>query len=110
VALLILRSALQIVRASGHILLEGAPAGCDAGAVRADLLAELPSVCDVHHVHAWSLTEEEQFITLHVRATPEADVNRLVPAISRRLAQRFGIAHATIQVDHDECEDEHHAS
>ena len=108
VALLILRSALQIVRASGHILLEGAPAGFDAAEVRADLMAALPAVCDVHHVHAWSLTEQEQFITLHVRATAQADVNRLVPAICRRLEQRFGIAHATIQVDHEECIDEHH--
>jgi cobalt-zinc-cadmium efflux system protein len=109
VALLILRSALQIVRSSAHILLEGTPAGFDVAAVRADLMAELPMVCDVHHVHAWSLTEEQQFITLHVRATPQADVNRLVPAICRRLEQRFGITHATVQVDHDECTDEHHA-
>jgi len=108
VALLILRSALQIVRSSGHILLEGAPAGFDVAAVRADLMAELPVLCDVHHVHAWSLTEEEQFITLHVRATPQADVNRLVPAICQRLEQRFGITHATVQVDHEHCDDEHH--
>jgi cobalt-zinc-cadmium efflux system protein len=108
VALLILRSALQIVRSSGHILLEGTPPGFDLAAVRADLMAELPVLCDVHHVHAWCITEEEQFITLHVRAVPQADVNRLVPAISRRLEQRFGITHATVQVDHEECDDEHH--
>ncbi|HTV50594.1 MAG TPA: cation diffusion facilitator family transporter [Steroidobacteraceae bacterium] len=108
VAVLILRSAVQIVRSSGHILLEGAPVGVDAAAVRDDLLGALPSVCDVHHVHAWSLTEEEQFITLHVRATADADVIRLVPAICQRLEQRFGITHATIQVDHDVCDDEHH--
>jgi len=108
VALLILRSAVRIVRSSGHILLEGTPPGLDVSQVRADLMRELPSVCDVHHVHAWSLTAEEQFITLHVRATAEAQVDRLVPAISLRLAQRFGIAHSTIQVDHAECHDEHH--
>jgi len=109
VAVLILRSALTIVRASGHILLEGTPAGLDATSVREDLMAALPDVCDVHHVHAWSLTQEQSFITLHVRAAPEADLDALVPAISRRLEYRFGIAHSTIQVDHAECEDEHHA-
>lgn len=109
VAALISRSALQIVRSSGHILLEGTPVGLDAAVVREDLLAALPAVCDVHHVHAWSLTQEEQFITLHVRTVPGADLDTLVPAISRRLEHRFGIAHSTIQVDHTECADEHHA-
>jgi cobalt-zinc-cadmium efflux system protein len=109
VAALILRSALHVVRASAHILLEGTPAGLDAGSVRDDLMASLPAVRDVHHIHAWSLTQEQSFITLHVRATPGADLDSLVPAICRRLEIRFGIAHATIQVDHAECEDEHHA-
>jgi cobalt-zinc-cadmium efflux system protein len=108
VAALISRSALQIVRSSGHILLEGTPAGLDAALVREDLLASLPAVCDVHHVHAWSLTQEEQFITLHVRTVAGADLDTLVPAISRRLEHRFGITHSTIQVDHTECVDEQH--
>jgi len=109
VSALIVRSAVQIVRASGHILLEGTPAGLDVAQVREDLLAALPSVCDVHHVHCWSLTQEEQFITLHVRTNPGADLDALVPAINRRLEARFGITHTTIQVDHTECADEHHA-
>ena len=108
-AVLIIRSALHIVKASGHILLEGTPAHIDVAIVRADLMAQLPAVSDVHHVHAWSLTQEEQFITLHVRCAPGADVDRIVPAISTRLEQRFGITHSTIQVDHSECTDEHHA-
>ncbi|HTW37763.1 MAG TPA: cation diffusion facilitator family transporter [Steroidobacteraceae bacterium] len=109
VAALISRSALQIVGSSGHILLEGTPVGLDAALVREDLLAALPAVCDVHHVHAWSLTQEEQFITLHVRTVPGADLDTVVPAINRRLEHRFGITHSTIQVDHTECVDEHHA-
>jgi cobalt-zinc-cadmium efflux system protein len=110
VAALIARSALHIVRSSGHILLEGTPAGLDVALVREDLLASLPAVCDVHHVHAWSLTQEEQFITLHVRTVTGADLDSLVPAINRRLERRFGITHATIQVDHTECVDEHHVA
>jgi cobalt-zinc-cadmium efflux system protein len=109
VAVLILRSALQIVRASGHILLEGTPAGLDVAQVREDLLGNLPALCDVHHVHCWSLTQEEQFITLHVRTFAGADLDTVVPAINRRLQDRFGITHSTIQVDHSECVDEHHA-
>ncbi len=109
VGVLILRSAWQIVRSSAHILLEGTPVGFNVDTVRADLLASLPSVGDVHHVHAWSLTQQETFITLHVRCAPGADLDAVVPAVNRHLEQRFGITHSTIQVDHSACEDEHHA-
>jgi cobalt-zinc-cadmium efflux system protein len=78
VALLILKSAWEIVRSSGHILLEGAPAGLDLDALRADLIATVPAVEEVHHIHAWSLTQEQSLVTLHV------------------------------QVDHADCVDEHH--
>ena len=109
IAAIIARSALEIVRSSGHILLEGTPVGLDEASVRADLTSALPGVVDVHHVHAWSLTEEQPFITLHVRVTGETDLDSLVPAISHRLEDRFGIRHSTIQVDHAECADEQHA-
>jgi cobalt-zinc-cadmium efflux system protein len=45
VALLILRSAAMVVRESAHILLEGTPAGFDAEAVAADLVATRAGAC-----------------------------------------------------------------
>ena len=108
VAVLILRSAYQIVKSSAHILVEGVPPGLDLNAVRADLSTALPEVADVHHVHAWCLTAEQPLVTLHVRCKPGADPTAIVPAINRRLKERFGIAHSTVQVDPPDCEDENH--
>jgi cobalt-zinc-cadmium efflux system protein len=108
VAVLILKSAAQIVKPSAHILLEGTPPNLDLSALRADLATALPAVAEVHHIHAWSLTEEQPLVTLHVRCMPGADPRAIVPAINRRLKDRFGISHSTIQVDPAECEDEHH--
>ena len=108
VALLILKSAAQIVKSSAHILLEGTPPNLDLGALRTDLATALPAVAEVHHVHAWSLTDDQPLVTLHVRCTPGADPQSLVPAINRRLKERFGISHSTIQVDPAECLDDHH--
>jgi cobalt-zinc-cadmium efflux system protein len=108
VAFLILKSAAQIVKTSAHILLEGTPPNLDLGALRTDLATALPAVAEVHHVHAWSLTEDQSLVTLHVRCTPGADPQSLVPAINQRLKERFGISHSTIQVDPAECDDEHH--
>jgi cobalt-zinc-cadmium efflux system protein len=106
VAVLILRSAAQIVRASAHILLEGSPAGFDSEALRRDLLTSLPAVVEVHHIHAWLLTQDQPLVTLHVRCAANADRDTLVLAVSQRLRREFGIAHSTIQVDHAVCADE----
>lgn len=106
VALLILRSAWFLVRESGHILLEAAPRDLDVRAVQADLTAAVPGVVDVHHVHAWSLTEDKRMATLHVRAADGTDAARLSAAVKARLRERFGIAHATVEVEGEVCGDE----
>jgi cobalt-zinc-cadmium efflux system protein len=108
IALLILKSAAGIVKASGHILLEGAPPGLNLRALRADITATVPGVVEVHHVHAWSLTSGQVVVTLHVRCLPNADPASVVRAINHRLDVRYGITHSTIQVDAQDCADEHH--
>jgi cobalt-zinc-cadmium efflux system protein len=62
ITLLILRSAWLIAREAGHILLEGAPPGLDVREVQKDLETTIPEVESVHHVHAWSLTEDRRLI------------------------------------------------
>jgi cobalt-zinc-cadmium efflux system protein len=103
VALLILRSAWGIVGASAHILLQGTPENLDAEAIADDLIAHVPGVADVHHVHIWSLTSQQAHVTLHARCG--ANDAGLVGAINARLKEKFGIAHSTIQVDVDDCPD-----
>jgi len=105
VALIILKSAGEIVRSSSHILLEGSPEGFDAKALGDDLLANVPSVLDVHHIHAWSLTSEDCMVTLHIRCKPEADNALVIPAINERLKSQFKITHSTIQIDFAPCEE-----
>jgi cobalt-zinc-cadmium efflux system protein len=65
VAALILRSAWRLLRKSAHILLEGAPDWLDDAELRQAVTTALPTIRDVHHVHAWMLTNERPLITLH---------------------------------------------
>jgi cobalt-zinc-cadmium efflux system protein len=109
VALIILRSAWLVVRDAGHILLEGAPAALDTRAIREDLTRAVPGVVDVHHVHAWSISEERPMITLHARVTGEQPPERLVAQIKARLSERFHVAHATVEIEFDACADDHAA-
>lgn len=105
VALVILRSGWAVVAESAHILLEGAPEGLDKRVVAEDLLAEIPCVADVHHVHAWSITQERPMITLHARLDPGCDPHEGVASIKARLRERFQVDHATIEVEYDRCAD-----
>jgi cobalt-zinc-cadmium efflux system protein len=104
VAALILKSAWQVVGASAHILLEGTPMHLDADAIADDLVANVPGVGEVHHVHIWSLTSQQAHVTLHARCVDkDAPV---IAGINARLKEKFGIAHSTIQIDVEDCPDE----
>ena len=105
VALLLFRSAFGLVRDAGHVLLEGTPAGIDRDAVVRDLVASVEHVCDVHHMHVWSLDGSRNMATLHARLDPGADAPAAVAAIKRRLAETHGIGHATVEPEYECCAD-----
>jgi cobalt-zinc-cadmium efflux system protein len=105
VAVLILRSAWGLVRDSGQILLEAAPANLDSKALAADLMAHIEGVRDVHHVHVWSITEERRMATLHARIVDATRADEIVLAIKMRLLEAFGIDHATVEVELSGCSD-----
>ncbi|MBL4864510.1 MAG: cation transporter [Rhodobiaceae bacterium] len=103
VALLILRSAITLARLSGHILMEGTPAGLDLDEVRADLTHTITGVEDVHHLHAWSLTANQTVMTLHARLNSSAQTDAVLGLISNRLREKFNIDHATVQIENGAC-------
>lgn len=105
VAVLILWNAWKVVRDSAHILLEAAPAGLAPGEIEADLKANVAGIDDVHHVHAWSITQERPMVTLHARVCDGGNSDAIVAEIKSRLKQRFGIGHATVEVETADCAD-----
>jgi cobalt-zinc-cadmium efflux system protein len=107
VALLILRSGWRVTRESAHILLEGTPPGIEIETVSADLVAQVTGVNGVHHLHVWSLTDARTMMTLHAVIEEQADQDRVLGAIQQRLKERFGVAHATVQVERAGCVDGH---
>jgi cobalt-zinc-cadmium efflux system protein len=105
ITLLILRVALDLVKRSAHILMEGTPEGFIEEELKADLQREVPGVAGVHHVHAWMLSSERTVATLHLQVRPGADAAATVEAVKRRLHERHGIGHSTVQVEAGECPD-----
>ena len=105
VAGLILHSAWRLLRKSAHILLEGAPDWLDDAELRQAVTTALPTIRDIHHVHAWMLTSERPLITLHAEVAPGADHQAVLASIRHVLRERFGIDHATIQIETAACAD-----
>ena len=105
VAAIIVRSGWQVVADAGHILLEGAPGELDTRAIGPDLIANIAGVDGVHHVHVWSITQARRMVTLHVCVEESADSDRIVRDVKARLKERFGLDHATVEIERGECAD-----
>ncbi|WP_237169984.1 cation diffusion facilitator family transporter [Pandoraea faecigallinarum] len=107
VAVIILKSAWGIVKSSAHILLEGSPEFLNPTEIKADLEASVAQVQEVHHIHAWSITGERHMITLHAVPAPGISAREAMIAVQQRLATRFGVEHATIQIEEGACAGAH---
>jgi cobalt-zinc-cadmium efflux system protein len=107
VALLILRGAVSVVRQSLHILLEGTPPEFEREALEQALIAVVPGVTGIHHIHVWSLSPEKPLLTMHVDVADMSDYSRTLLAIKRVLSDDFGIDHATVQIETGRCVDTH---
>jgi cobalt-zinc-cadmium efflux system protein len=105
VCLLILSNAWRLVRESGHVLLEGAPAGIDGAGVAGGLTGRVAGLAGVHHVHVWMITPKRRAATLHASLAPGADGPTVVRAIKQTLREDFAIGHATVEVEGDICAD-----
>ena len=106
VALLILRSAWQLVRRSAHILLEGAPEWLDVAEMQDKIISVVPDVTEVHHVHVWGLTPQHPMLTMHVvLGEILVDPTPVVRRIKDVLRTEFAIDHSTIEVEFGDCAD-----
>ena len=105
VAAIIVRSGWQVVSDAGHILLEGAPEELDTRAIPPDLVANVKGVEEVHHVHVWSITQSRRMVTLHAVICDTEDSDRMVRNIKTRLKERFGLDHATVEIERGACAD-----
>ncbi|MGH6866610.1 MAG: cation diffusion facilitator family transporter [Methyloceanibacter sp.] len=105
VAAIIVRSGWRVGAASAHILLEGAPRELDTREIGPDLVASIEGVESVHHVHVWSITQRRRMVTLHAEIGDLEDSDRLVKSIKARLKSRFGLDHATVEVERGACAD-----
>jgi cobalt-zinc-cadmium efflux system protein len=99
VALLMFWGAFGLLRESTRIFLEVSPANIDPDAVGRAIVAE-PGVREVHDLHVWTLTSGFPVLSAHALVAPGSDCHALRRQLEEMLAERFGLEHSTLQVEH----------
>ena len=105
VACLVVWSTWSLLRDTIQVLLEGAPRGIDVAEVEA-ALAGSAGVDEVHHLHVWEIASETPALSAHVVLDGEPslhDAQLRGEELKSMLVRRFGIGHATLELECHEC-------
>jgi cobalt-zinc-cadmium efflux system protein len=97
IVLVITVSTWSLLRDSTNLALDAVPGDIDLARVETELRA-LSGVIDVHDLHIWGLSTTETALTVHLVRKVGDDAD-LVRTACVRMRERFGIGHATIQVE-----------
>ncbi len=100
VAAIILYGAYGLLRSTMQILLEVAPPHIDLADVKRQV-ESLEGVVNVHDLHVWTLTPGKHSASLHVSIARDQipTFHQVTKRIEGLLVDRFGLEHATIQVE-----------
>jgi cobalt-zinc-cadmium efflux system protein len=96
-----------ILYSSYHLLIDSVNLALDAVPEHVDILGvkkyleSVPGVADVHDLHVWALSTTETALTVHLKTDARTDTS-FIASIQKQLEEKFGIGHATIQVEYGE--------
>jgi cobalt-zinc-cadmium efflux system protein len=99
IAVVIAHSTWAALREASALVMDAVPESVSRGAVN-DWLLSLPGVTEVHDLHIWALSTTETALTAHLvygNGVAEGHPNDLAGELRRR----FGIGHATVQIETD---------
>ena len=98
IGLMVIYSSGSLLREALAVLMEGAPAHIDVEEVRR-AMGEHRAVLGVHDLHIWTVGSGMVSLSGHVVAREGCENGSLLREIADLLVARFGIAHATIQIE-----------
>ncbi|HVM39407.1 MAG TPA: cation diffusion facilitator family transporter [Acidimicrobiia bacterium] len=105
IAALVVWAALHLLLEAAHVVLEGTPRHLDPEAIER-AIADSPGVEAVHHLHVWNIASDFPALSAHMVMEDDMTLHEAqerAVAVKADLAKRFGIAHATLEVECHEC-------
>lgn len=98
IALLIIYSAMGLLKESVNVLLEGCPSHIDIEEIRAEMLA-FEGVSAIHNLHVWNINLQQALLTAHIEVTPDAYNGEILNRVQKALKEKFGLSHVTLQLE-----------
>jgi cobalt-zinc-cadmium efflux system protein len=92
-----------LLRESINLSMDAVPEGIDPHAVEA-YLASLPRVTAVHDLHIWAMSTTEVALTVHLVMEERPRNDEFLHEVCDVLRDRFGIGHATTQIECGHCD------
>ena len=102
ISLYIIRSGFLILKESVNILMQSAPDHLDLPAIK-NRVEQIPQVLNIHHIHAWMLTDREIHVEAHVELNSDlalSEVKNIQQEIERLLKKNFSVHHVTLQFEY----------
>jgi cobalt-zinc-cadmium efflux system protein len=91
----------SLMTQSMNLILDAVPEGIDPERVKS-FLGELAAVVEVHDLHIWAMSTTETALTAHLVMPSNACRPTFLADACTALHERFGIHHATLQIDPQE--------
>jgi cobalt-zinc-cadmium efflux system protein len=98
IAAVIVASTWGLLRDSVNLSLHAVPPRIDSALVRRYFSA-LDGVAAIHDLHIWGMSTTETALTVHLVMPGGHPGDRFIAQAADELRQRFGIVHATVQVE-----------
>jgi cobalt-zinc-cadmium efflux system protein len=92
-----------LLRESINLSMDAVPAGIDPHAVE-NYLANLAGVTAVHDLHIWAMSTTEVALTVHLVMEDQPRNDLFLHEVGDVLHARFGIGHATTQIECGNCD------
>lgn len=98
IAIVITIGTWSLLRESVNLALDAVPQGVDRQEVER-FLAGQPGVAEVHDLHIWAMSTTEVALTVHLVRPGAAVDDGFLARMCRDLRERFGVQHATVQIE-----------
>ncbi|HPE44019.1 MAG TPA: cation diffusion facilitator family transporter [Bacteroidales bacterium] len=107
ISIYIIRETYHILIETYQILMQSVPPGIEVDQVK-EFLIKIKEVKDVHHIHIWSLTDQQIHFEAHLELCDDMRISEsqlLYHQIEHKLEEEFGIHHVTLQPEIGYCSD-----
>jgi len=101
ISIYIITEAYSILKEAVNILMQFTPENIDLKRIKYEI-ENIPEIENIHHVHIWSLNDQEVHFECHIDVTENfriSETEAIRNKLKELLVKEFGISHTTIQFE-----------